>query len=171
MDNQTEVKKPNWKQLSIILLVVVALLIGVIIYLTQQKQLVPEPIGFDTSNGMLQSMEETEEWVVVTTEYGTIRYPFNYADMIAIKPVKEASYAALEFYAQLQDGAFPIYTIWFGREQGTPLGMIANQENVYVDAFLEIIEPSKKLKDSDLTSFYAAQETVNDVLASLPFEE
>lgn len=174
MEKQKEIKRltpKQMKQLIIVLTVILAVLIGVAVLLGQRSPEAPTIEGFDTSNGMLLSMEEEEEWIVVNTEYGTIRYPFAYEDMIRIKPVKEAAYGAMEFYAQLPSGTYPIYTIWFGKEQGSPLGMIANKDGTYVDAFLEIFEPAKKLKDSDLTSFYAAQETVNDVLGSLTFEE
>lgn len=116
----------------------------------------------------VESVEDQENNVVVTTSAGQIKYPFAFADLIQVKATNEETVASLEFSALIAGEEYPLYALYFGDGEGIALGTMEIPEegeprHVYA-AFYPADEAS--LGDN-LGTFHAVQETFNDVVASL----
>lgn len=111
-------------------------------------------------------MERQGETVVVETSYGAVKFPYAFSDLISVEALNQEKQTALIFTARIGGQPEKIYTIWFNGSEGAAAGtMDLNDGETPVQVTLVFHEPN--VTGEDLTTFYATQETVNDVLASL----
>ena len=125
---------------------------------------VPEPF-YTLEIG--ESVEDGDA-VVVSTTYGSVRYPFAFSDLIHFVAENDADHAMLEFTADIDDVEAPLYTIVFNGQEGILLGSMSIPDSEEpVPVYAELHAPEEELEEGDLATFYAAQETFNDVVVSL----
>lgn len=113
---------------------------------------------------IIQSVTEEGSLVLVTTTYGSFSYPFAYSDLLVINTVSEDDYVAFSMCANIGD-VEPVYNIWINHAVGTYAGVLTVDGETY-PVYVEFISPRENLASGDLPSFFAAQETLNDVFLS-----
>lgn len=113
---------------------------------------------------IIQSVTEEGALVLVTTTYGNFSYPFAYSDLMVINTISEDEYVAFSMCANIGD-VEPVYNIWINHAVGTYAGVLTVDGETY-PVYVEFIAPRENLDSGDLQSFFAAQETLNDVFLS-----
>lgn len=113
------------------------------------------------------SREEQGDVVVVTTSYGTLRFPFAFADLIRIYPETEGEISSLTFVAEISGKEHSLFALFFGGEEGAiPLGTLT-VDGVEKKVFAAISAPDEAALGEGMSTFLAAQESFNDVVVSL----
>ena len=107
-------------------------------------------------------LKQEGEYMVIETQYGEIRYPYAFFDIIAVKKVERDGVLELKFDFETEDCSEEMYVLTIGTENGTKIGAVKD-----TDIFVHVYEQKTKLNDDNQKSFFAAQETVNDVIASV----
>lgn len=115
------------------------------------------------------SITEDNEWVNVETTYGKFRYPFAFSDLVKVEAEDEGDSQSLEFSALIDDEYTIIYTINYNSDEGMPCGILMLDKEIPVS--VEFEEISDTLNDDWASTFYAAQETFNDVVSSMAENE
>jgi len=118
----------------------------------------------------LKEYREQDELVELVTTYGTISYPYAFSDLIEEEFIDEPERKAIEFFAALGGTRYPVYTVSFTGGGSIPLGTLRLGE-ADCEVTADINEASASLEGDDLVSFRAAQETFNDVWASMTANE
>ena len=113
----------------------------------------------------IMSVTEDGDWVTVKTSYITLRYPFAFSDIIEVEAFNENSASQLRFYSEMDGKKILNYVIHFNDNEGTPCGTLDLKKEIPVSA--EFKAPPKKLSKDWYSTFYAVQETFNDVLKSM----
>ena len=127
-----------------------------------------EPITeLDTTYNLLHSVEVDENKVNVSSAFGNIEYSSSFVDALQIIPKQEKEQNILEFQGVLAYGTYTTYTFIFDSDSIDALGRITDDNGNPFYVHLKMAEPPEGLSKSDLDTFYAVQETVNDVLDSL----
>lgn len=126
---------------------------------TKQEQSVSDKLT-------VESIEENGDVMVVTTSYCKFEYPYAFSDLISIKATEADGHKALEFTAEIYGEEISLYTIWFESAKGVPFGTIKHGGET-LGMSVEFAEAGETLADDALTTFYATQETFNDVISSL----
>lgn len=148
---------------------VVALIVAACIFLGGDKG----PAVYDPERGPLKeltvgSMERQGETMVVDTSYGEVKFPYAFSDLIRVEAFNQGNQTALTFTARIGGQDEKLYTIWFNSPEGTAAGSMDLKDGEDpVTVTLVFYQPDAELSEGDRTTFYATQETVNDVLASL----
>ncbi len=115
---------------------------------------------------MIFNISEQNHLVIAATEYGKIQYPYAMSDVIRIVSARYSDYASFEFRGTLDDKEVLFYTLWIGKVQGMSAGFAVDRGGNLHGVYFEIAQVPKGLRESDLNTFFAAQETINDVLNS-----
>lgn len=116
----------------------------------------------------LLSVETAEEWVEVKTTYGDFHYPAAFADILAVEAATIDGVARLDFIAQLAEQSVVIYTIYYDKASGNRCGTLklsdtTDEMMVYVTFAVDL----DAIPSDWHETFYAVQETFNDVLLSM----
>ncbi len=112
----------------------------------------------------VESITEQGDVVVVKTSYCEVKYPFAFADLIRVQAEEEK----LDFVLELSGEAYPLFAICFGEGEGIPLGTLAVDGKAEPMAvWAQIGTPNEAALGDSVSTYYAAQESFNDVLASL----
>ena len=114
--------------------------------------------------------QEQGEDILVSTSYCTLRYPFAFSDLITVTAAPEEE--SLLFTAVLEDAQVPVFALRFGVQAGIEAGTLqlpVTGETVSVG--IDLMELPEDLDQAHHASFYAAQEVINDVIASLEENE
>ena len=167
----TRGKRPNKKRLLIAGCVVgvVALIVAACVFLGRDQK----PAVYDPDRGPLKELtigasERQGETMVVDTSYGEVKYPYAFSDLIGVEALNQGNQTALTFTARINGQAENLYSIWFNGADGLAAGSMDLQDGeAPVTVTLVIYSPGAHLSGDYLTTFYATQETVNDVLSSL----
>ena len=115
---------------------------------------------------VVNSVGEQGEWVVVSTSYCSFRYPTAYSDLIYMEAKMLDGYAVVEFTTYIDGEQYPLYTLLFNGDEGIPLGTLrVGSVRCQVTAVIHKIDAA--IPEGWVTTFYAAQETFNDVVFSL----
>ena len=114
---------------------------------------------------LVQSAQEQGNVVVVKTTYCTLEYPFAFSDLIRIETETFEKDAQMVFSAFVGEEEVKLYTLYFNRAVGIPLGTLT-VEGVKYTVTAEIHDLVYANEDNRLT-YQAAQETFNDVAMSL----
>ena len=107
--------------------------------------------------------------MVVKTTYGTIQYPFAFSDLIRIETDTFEKDAQMVFSAFVGEEEVKLYTLYFNRAAGIPLGTLTVDGAKYT-VTAEIHDLVYANEENRLT-YQAAQETFNDVAMSLEENE
>lgn len=178
-------KKKATKQRKVLTIACVAasavlvLLIVVLACLNQGKG--PENVGpganEDTMAGatssvkelLVESVTEQGDAVIVVTTYGTVKYPYAFSDLISVEAETFADHAALDFLAEIEGEKHKLYTLTFHVEEGMVVGTLEIDGETYL--VTAQFHGAAGLSDDSMVTFYAAQETFNDVVNSLSDNE
>lgn len=113
----------------------------------------------------IMSITENGEWRVLDTTYGKLRYPFAFSDIIEVEAFNEGALSELRFYAKIEGKKMLNYTIHFNDNEGIACGTLKLKDEIPVSVVFE--DAPEGLKEDWLSTFYAVQETFNDVLKSM----
>ena len=132
----------------------------------QQTPVTPEEKHFPELQ--ILSTTESNSWVTVETTYGTFRYPFAFSDLITVKADSNDSSASLQFTADVDGEMTVIYTIYYNEENGHPCGTLklAEDEDPIIVSVV-FAELPADMPEASKPTFFATQETFNDVLTSM----
>lgn len=121
-----------------------------------------------TVNLSVEAIEEQGDMMAVKTTFCQVKFPFAFADLIQVKAVNEEAVASLEFAALIAGDAYPLYALHFGGSEGIHLGaMEIDGEAEPRAVYAEFYPADEAALGDNLGTFHAAQETFNDVVASL----
>ena len=114
------------------------------------------------------SAKEDGEWVTVDSTFGSFRYPTAFSDVLRVEAVEQGESASLRFVARIAAKDVTVYTLHYGKATGIRCGTLrlsntAEEIAVYAD----LAEKPAGVPDDWASTFYAAQETFNDVLSSM----
>jgi len=116
----------------------------------------------------LEKIEQQEDRMVVYTSYAVLDYPFAFSDLIHIAVDNRDDQAVLRFFAVMGDTEYPVFNLVFNAESEIRLGTIfLNDMMPEVLVCAELCDADESLNAEQLPSFYAAQETFNDIVTSL----
>lgn len=115
---------------------------------------------------MIDAVEEGEDAMYVTTSYINFTYPYAFSDLLVIEEVNEESCVGLTVSVFLQGRNEKTYTIWINSDRGMPVGALHRGEKTY-RVSMEMYDPRENMSEVYLSTFYAVQETLNDVLQSM----
>lgn len=167
-------KTPNSKQLLIAGCVIgaVALIVAACFFLgggTKDEG----PVAYDPNRGPLKelkvnSLTRKGETMVVDTSYGEVEYPYAFSDLIQVESLNQDNQTALAFSARINNEDKALYTVWFNGSEGQTVGAFDLQDGEKpVLITVVFYQPGAELVGDDRTTYYATQETVNDVLTAL----
>lgn len=112
----------------------------------------------------VESVTEQGDMVIVQTTYCDVKYPFAFADLIGV----EAEEEKLNFVLQLSGEEHLLFAICFQEGEGIPLGTLAVEgKEEPVAVWAQIGTADEAALGDNVSTYYAAQESFNDVLASL----
>lgn len=164
-------KTPNSKQLLIAGCVIgaVALVIAACIFVFtlaggcagEQPQ---TPRG-DLKELTVGEFVRDQETMVVHTSYLDVAFPYAFSDLIGVEAINQQTATALTFTATINKQTYQLYTLWFNSSAGTPAGSF-DMEDGFEPVTVSVVfyEPDKALEEDDRITFFATQETINDVL-------
>lgn len=117
--------------------------------------------------------ETVSDVVEIKTNYGTLSYPIGFEEIVTFEESDNDGVQSYEFSAVLNDEQIKVYTISFSQDVredlGELLGTIDGDDGETVNVYFAPVEDivNDKMSEDDQNTVYAAQETVNDVIASL----
>jgi len=132
--------------------------------------------GQDAENGGASDKSGgsgNNEMVTVDTSYGEVEYPAGYEEIVSAEKTAADDSEEYVFYAMLNGEKIKVYTISFSEsevsDKGELIGTTLNGDGETVKIYLLPEEDivSDDMPDEDKNLVYAAQETLNDVVASL----
>ena len=108
--------------------------------------------------------------VDVETPYCTMTIPFAFSDLVSVDHQQKEANDSYVFSAVLDDRKVPVYTISFAPDgietQGDRFGTLKGKDGT-VQVTFQANDPDETLDEEALEAFYTAQETINDVFASI----
>ena len=114
------------------------------------------------------SKKEDGDLVIVNTTYGTFSYPFAFADILSFEVSTDGSVDKLNFYADLSERKYILFTINFGSSEGVFIGQVKIEgESTQTSVSVVFYDEPEGLNDDELTTYYAAKELFNDIEQSL----
>ena len=147
-----------------------AAIVGLILFSGKETDK-PAPTLEDTDKLIIMSIEEEGEWVILTTSYGKMRYPFAFSDVIKTEAVNYGEYSQLKLSAAVSEKTVPIYTLNFNHDSGIPAGeLVLPVSGEKIGVSVEFFEPDG-LTEEEENVFHAACETFNDILDSFAENE
>lgn len=116
----------------------------------------------------VEGIEEQSDMMVVKTTFCQVKYPFAFADLIRVNAVDQEDVAALEFYAMIAGQEHPLFVFRFGGSEGILLGTLSVPNEAEArPVYAELFQADTAALDTNVSTFYAAQECFNDVVSSL----
>lgn len=157
------------------------LLIAALVYLNHNQNQTPKETVPGTTEGsvagvtsqvkqlLVENVTEQGDTVIVTTTYGTVKYPYAFSDLISVEAETFETHAVLKFSAEIEGEKHKLYTLIFNGEEGMPVGtLLMDGESYTVTA---LFHDAAGISDDNMVTFYAAQEAFNDVVNSLSENE
>lgn len=117
-------------------------------------------------------VQEAED-IKIETPYGDLSFPYGFEEIVTWENETEGTADRFVFYAVLDSSKIKVYTISFSTEatsdEGDLLGEIQESSGslVYVYFLPEDGIVNDEMSNDQKNTVYAAQETVNDVIASM----
>lgn len=157
----------NLLVLSCVLLAVALAVLGVSLGIMMGQESEPEgQEGQQIEKLVIESVEEQGDQMVVSTSYCQVKYPYAFSDLIQVEAVNHEGGARLVFFATIEGQRADLYALCFGEAGNVPMGTLKIGENTLAVS-TKLFQAEQGL-DKDLQYvFVAAQETFNDVAASL----
>ena len=114
----------------------------------------------------IMSLTEDGDWIVVETSYGVVRYPFAFSDVIEVEAFNEGETSQLRFYTKIEGEKIKNYTIHYNADDiGTAFGTLKQKNEIPLSVVFE--EFPEDCSEEWMSTFYAVQETFNDILKSM----
>lgn len=132
-----------------------------------------KPVAYDPNRAPLKPLTVGEytrngETLVVDTSYMDVEFPYAFSDLIRVEAVGQGNQTGLAFSATIAGESRELYTLWFNGKDGQTVGIFDPEDGAgAVVVTLVFYNVDAQLQDDDRTTFFATQETVNDVLASM----
>ena len=112
----------------------------------------------------VESVTEQGDAVIVKTSYCEVQYPFAFADLIRVRAEEEK----LNFVMELLGEEYPLFAICFGEGEGIPLGTLQLEgQPEPMAVWAEIGVPNEDALGDNVNTYFAVQESFNDVIMSL----
>lgn len=121
--------------------------------------------------GLELTVEQEGQMMVITTSYCVLKYPFAFSDVIRVTAENQADQAALLFCAWLNNTEYPMFSIVFDGNGGILVGTLKLDDGTVVSVTAQLFEADEAMEPDMLKSFYAVQETINDIIQSLAENE
>ena len=106
----------------------------------------------------------------IETPYCSLTIPFAFSELVSYTRTESDGIDSYTFSAALEDQTVPVYVIHFAKGEdaapGELFGMLQTDDGT-VRVLYEAYNPEDTIQGDDLESFYTAQETINDVFASV----
>ena len=165
--------KINWALTAVLLAIILGLLILLLVMMDGGKpaDLQQNPGTTESASsaqGVLDilSITDDHQMVTVTTNFCSVKYPYAFSDLVRVETVNEDAKTALLFTAYINGVKTNIYELVFGGQSGTKVGDLA-VDGETVGVFVVFYPAVPGQDESSRLAFIAAQETINDVTASL----
>lgn len=140
------------------------------------KQETPETEPVRQTESVPQTEAETEAtlpevlpYVVVSTEYGALRYQDQWSEFIKTEQNMENGTLTVRFEAEINGSRYSLFDIVIGEGGDSPAGEITDasgvKRNVYV--VMKELVPGSDLTESECNRLYAMQEDINYILENL----
>lgn len=115
------------------------------------------------------SKKEDGDLVIVNTTYGTFSYPFVFSDILSFEvSTDDSSIAKLNFYADINESKYILFTLNFGSSEGVFIGQVKIEgESTQTNVSVVFYDEPEGLNTDELTTYYAAKELFNDIEQSL----
>lgn len=114
---------------------------------------------------LLQDVSEQGNMIVLTTTYCTVSYPVGFEQVVTAEVQNQDNTAKIVVYATIEGKQYAVYALVFNSREGMPIGYLRVEEDIYsVNA---IFYDPEGVGEAGKSTFYAAQETFNDVAMSL----
>ena len=120
----------------------------------------------------IESIEEQGSNMNISTTYGILKYPFAFEDLLQVEAENQQSWTALHFSMKLKGTQYPVYSIFFNAEGGDTFGII-DLGGEWKDIPMTVVfhqAPAGSDREF-IATFYAVQETFNDVISSMEENE
>jgi len=151
----------------ILCILVICVAIGLMAYIVKSGQGESGNTESDFGDGRVLIQEEMDDFVNVDSIYGKIEYPSMFSDIITVVSNEKDGNGCLEFYGNLENGTYLLYTFEFTEEEAEAVGIVVDDQGKELYIHMELAPIPENLTDADLNTFHAVQETLNDVLTSL----
>lgn len=115
----------------------------------------------------VESVEQEGELMVITTSYCVLKYPFAFSDLIRVTAENQEDQASLLFCAWLSNTEYPMYSLIFDGDEGVPVGQLTLEDGTTVSVTVQFFQADEDMEPDMQQSFYAVQETINDIIGSL----
>lgn len=113
-------------------------------------------------------IEEQGDMMVVETTYCQLKYPFAFGDLIEVECINSGDTEALVFSVKLDLSSYRMFTITFGQTEGILLGtLLTPNAEEPVPVYADLGQIDENLPENFVNTFYAAQESFNDVIGAL----
>lgn len=116
----------------------------------------------------LLEVTEQGDTVLVSTTYGQFEYPVAFCDLLVIREDNDSSCAQLDFFALIGEREAKLFTVFFGKEEGAPVGTLKLadwEEELSVTAVF--YDDTEGMDENSQFTYYAVKETFNDIVQSL----
>ena len=163
-------KTKNIVLMVLVCVVLVVLSVVITSVVTSQKfttENVSDKIVQEDANLKILSVIENNESISVETTYGSFNYPRAFMDVISVDTDVASGDECLKFMAQIDGDSIDVYTIYYNSSKGVLCGyqVLPDDREVTVSVVFEDI--TENISDEWKTTFYAVQETFNDVIVSM----
>lgn len=113
----------------------------------------------------IDAIVEQEDMMLVRTSYCTLKYPYAFSDVIELT----TDATDLNFFANINDTQELLFTLCFYSTDGISVGNL-ERDGVMIPVSVKIYD-TQQLEGESLTTYLAAQETLNEILSSLEENE
>lgn len=154
----------------LICIVLVVLSVVITAYVTTQSSTtenVSEKVVQEDIKLQILSTDEDDESIIVETTYGKFSYPRAFMDVISVETAVDSEDECLKFISEIDGNPTVLFTIFYDSNKGVHCGqqVLPNDKEVNVSVVFE--DAPEQISDDWKTTFYAAQEIFNDVIASM----
>ncbi len=199
MNNKTGISEKNLTKIfiSVFVAIILVLMIVVVIMLCAKGGEDPEssdssnipaqsdapitepPIASEPLNSevnipelKIESLEEQEQIVLITTSYGTMSFSSAFSELIGTDVYFGDGTGCIIFSARVGGENQTVFSLLFNNESGIDVGTL-KLDGVETPIRVSVVfyDPPASIAGDDLISFLAAQETFNDIVVSLEKNE
>ena len=163
-------KVRNIVLMLLVCVVLVVLSVTITVFVTSKistTENVPEKIVQEDTKLQILSTVEEDESIVVETTYGKFGYPKAFMDVMAVETAVVSGDECLKFISYLDGIPADVYTIYFDSNNGSICGHQVLPGDKKVNVSVVFADAPDQISDDWKTTFYAVQETFNDVIVSM----
>lgn len=117
------------------------------------------------SDEIVETEPETQPPVMISMPEYECTYSGEMADVIETKELSDSN--ALEFSVKLSTKTVPVFVLHFNTEVGDYVEFMTSADGTKVPVAFEMMTLPEGLDEDDATLFYLAQDTVNEIVASI----